>query len=143
MVLYFLAVVGEREVLGVHVAELHRGGGTERNALVGGTVEILSLAVEVDHVGACVVFCEFRERSSGAELSGIDEVRSFAAALGHEIAELEGSSFYEKMYKLIFVVHDYPAAPARSAKMLEKTFVFSVRISAAMRIASTITQSPM
>ena len=51
VVLRFFAVVGEGEVLAIYVGKFHGGGGAQRNSLVGGTVEVLCLAVEVDHIG--------------------------------------------------------------------------------------------
>ena len=105
VVLCLFAVVGEREVLCVNVAELHRGGGAKRDALVGRTVQVLCLAVKMLHIGCRIELGKLGKRCAGAELSGIDEIRSFTAALGDEVAELERACFYEKMNELIFGIH--------------------------------------
>ena len=143
MVLRFFAVVGKGEVLSVNIRKLHGGSCAQGNALVGRSVKVLCLAVKVHHVGARVVLGKLRERGTGTEFSGVDEVRSVTTTLGHEIAELEGAGFDKKMDKGVFNIHSYAFAPQRSAKMLANTFVSSVRTSMTIKSIVTSTQSPM
>lgn len=106
MVLDFLAVETEADVVAVVADQSHRCSGGQWNSLVGGPEENIEIATELIANRAGIELRETGQLATGSIAAGIDEVGSISSALGHKITESQNFGSNHEFDEFAFIGRD-------------------------------------